>query len=103
MARANAQAIGKTLNSVVIQPALLDQPQRTGNRCGRSEPCRCSWRAFGAATQARKIAGLRCGGRCCEVPTILLLCCRRRANRTAIDAAAVHADEELAVEAWIAG
>src|SRR6185369_14329817 len=93
---------GEAFDSAVLQAALPDQPQRARYRRRGAEPRRRARRALGPTPQARTKTGFGRRGRARKVPSVLLLDGRHRADRTAIDLRAAHADEELAVETRIA-
>ena len=101
MARTNSQAFGQDFDAAVLDAALANQTESSRNRVGRSEPGWSSRRTFWPATQARAKAGFCCRGRARKVPAVLFFCCRRRTNRTAVNATANHTDEEFPVESRI--
>src|SRR5439155_23015209 len=102
VARAHSHALGEDFDAAVLEAALADQPQRPGNRVGRSEPGRGSGRGLGPAAETRAKTRFRRGGGAREVADVLLLRRRRGADRPAVDAAAENSDEELAVESRVA-
>src|SRR5215470_2329042 len=102
MARAYTQQIRKAFDAIALKTALLDQPQRASDGGRGSEPCGRARRAFRTAAQTGAIARLSRGGGRRKISAIFLHGGRCRADRTAIDPAPMHADEEFAIEPRIA-
>src|SRR5208282_4540017 len=100
--RANSKTFRERFDATVFQATFADQAQGTRNRIWSSHPCWSSGRAFGPATQARAEPRFSSRGSSRKVTNIFLLRRRRWADRSAIDTAREHGDEELAVEARIA-
>jgi hypothetical protein len=102
VSRADSEAFREGFDSTVFQAAFTYQAQGSRNCIWRSEPRRCSGRAFGAATQARAETRFRSCCSCWKVTNVLLFRRRCWTDRPAIHTAREHGNEELAVEAHIA-
>src|SRR5215475_6427459 len=102
MTGSDSQAIREAFHPAIVQATLRDKSQSSRHGGRSSQPRRRSRGCFRAAAQARAKACVRRSSRCRKVADVLLLRRRGRANRAAIDSAAQHSDEELAVETWIA-
>src|SRR6202522_2028828 len=102
MPRSHAEPLGEPFNAARLQSTLADQKHRPRYGVRSPRPRLRSRRALRPATEARAVARLsgRSGGG--EVGAVFFFCRRRRANRPAVNAAALHADEKLAVESRIA-
>jgi len=102
MPRAHAQSRGEQFDSAIFESALANQPQSPRDCVRCSHPRRGSRRGLGTAAQTGPKSRFRRGRSRCIVADIFFFGGRSRANRTAIDTAAPHADEEFAVKARIA-
>jgi hypothetical protein len=100
--RSDSKTFRESLHSTVLQTRLTDQPQCPRNRVGGSRPGWSAGRGFRPATQTGAKTRLRCSRGTGEVMDIFLFRSRRRANRTAVHSATVHADKEFAVKPRIA-
>ena len=97
------QAPGQFIQTSSVERAVVDQPECTRDCSRRTHPRRRSRRCLGPAPQARTKTGLRGGRRRHEVAKVLLLGCRRRTDRPAVDAGRGHSDEEAPVKSGIPG
>jgi len=101
MAGTDSQSFRESFDASVLEAALGDQAQCSGNGVRSSQPGGCSRGTLGAATQAGAISSFGCCRRAGKIATILLFRGRRRTDGTAVDAAASHADKKLPIEARI--
>jgi hypothetical protein len=97
----HAHLLGKCLHIAAIQRAVLDEAQGPGHGCRGSAPGGRSRRGLWPAAQAGAVARLLGGGRAGDELTVLPTWGRGRADRTAVDASALHRGEEAAVETRI--
>jgi len=103
LAFADAEPRGECVHIGLVQSAELDERQSARHGVRRAAPggeIRCR---FGPAAQTRPEAGGLRGRRRGEEAHVLALGRPRRTDGTAVDAGRLHADEQLAVEACVAG
>ncbi len=102
LARAEADLLREVCNALLLQEAAVDDGE--GALHGLPGQCLLGLRCqFGAAAQARPVAGSSGRGSGRIVGDVAWLRRRRRADGAAIDAGAAHGGEENAVEACVTG
>ncbi len=102
VAVAQPQPRGQRVDTLLVEQALVDQPQRALDARGRAGPGRRAWRGLRPAAPAGPVAGLLGRGGVAVERDVLAPRSRGRADRAAVDAGGAHGHEEAPVEARVA-